>query len=382
MDKWKLLGSLYPDAYFAHYNYALGAWQYMNRYDLSIEFIKKAINEKNQYLGQAHYLYGTQLLASDHVDSALQELKLAQSLRGHGLGLVIAEAYASQRNYDLAEKALADSRPTGVASNDIFVRRTAIVLEADRGRWDRVQTLGAEAVREGGAVGDVYGRVFRSILLSLDLFVESPAPAKLQSFVDTELSAARRSDDAEHQFAAFNVLLGGYVAARRGDRELAQHAIDAIDEADLAGFAVQQHLRVIARAELARASGKPDEAISLLRGRLDGSELYLTHVALRDALTDAGQRDEARAQNDWLATHRGRVYGEFNYFQVLKPLNAIESNVALLHGAELALAANDRAGAQASFAAFAKAWPDPSGLPVVARRAQVVRAALAQLEKP
>jgi putative peptide modification system cyclase len=387
LDKWKVLGSLYPDAYFAHANYALYSWQYTNRYDAAIEAVRKAINDKNPYLGQAHYLYGTLLLATDRVDAALKELDTAQSMRGHGLGLVLAEAYAAQRKFDLADKALADSKPSGVASNDIFVRRTAIALDADRGRLARVRTLTADAAREGGAVGALYERVFRSIAISLEPFGEGDGDgdayaAPLKSFVDAELAAAGRREESDNQFAVFNVLLGGYVAARRGDAALARRAVDAVAEADVAGFVVQQHLRAIVRAEIARAGGKPDEAVALLRERIDGTELYLTHVALRDALTGAGQRDEARAQDDWLAAHRGRAYGEFNHLQALKPLNVIESNVALLHGAELALAANDRDGARTALAQFAQAWPDPSGLPAIARRAQVVRDALAQPEKP
>jgi putative peptide modification system cyclase len=383
LDKWKVLGSMYPDAYFAHSNYALYSWQYTNRYDDAIAAVKKAISDKNPYLGQAHYLYGTLLLASDRIEPALEELKLAQSLRGHGLGLVIAEAHAAQRRYDLAEKALAESKPSGVASNDVFVRRTAIALEADRGRLDRAVALAADAAREGAAVGDLYGRTFRGIALSFAPFSEGGDHASsLKTFVDAELGAAARSDGADHPAAVFNALFGAYIAARRGDAPLASRALAAAGDVDAASFPVQQHLAAIVRAEIARASGKPDEAVALLRARIDGTELYLTHVALRDALTTAGKSDDARAQDDWLATHRGRAYGEFNHLQVLKPLNAIESNLAHLHRAELALASNDRDGARAAFDEFAKLWPDPSGLPVVAKRVLAVREKLDQTYKP
>jgi TolA-binding protein len=53
---------------------------------------------------------------------------------------------------------------------------------------------------------------------------------------------------------------------------------------------------------------------------------------------------------------------------MLAPLNVVESNLALLHEAELSQASGDKAAARASLDEFKKAWPNASTNEALARR--------------
>src|SRR6185437_866120 len=92
----------------------------------------------------------------------------------------------------------------------------------------------------------------------------------------------------------------------------------------------------IANAERLRAQGRPLDAIAELKPELRGTESYLTHVALRDAYASAGQSNDALSEANWLASHRGRAYEEYNDHHAGQPANIVESDLSLLSEAELA----------------------------------------------
>ena len=110
----------------------------------------------------------------------------------------------------------------------------------------------------------------------------------------------------------------------------------------------------------------PGAAIDSLRARLDGGELNWVHVVLLRAYEQAGRAQDAREQADWISTHRGRAYVEWNSQYLLQPLNVLESNLALLKVAELARDAGDAKSAQAALRQLQSAWSAPP-VPVAAR---------------
>jgi hypothetical protein len=124
----------------------------------------------------------------------------------------------------------------------------------------------------------------------------------------------------------------------------------------------------IAEAEHARASGKVPEAIEQLKQELHGAELYLTHVALRDAYVSAGREADALGESGWLAGHRGRAYEELNDEQALQPFNVVESDLALLSQAELSAKLGKQGDADKSLGEFSSAWPDAKRIPFVSQR--------------
>ena len=370
LEKYKLLGQLYPDNYNAYYNYALIAWQ-TGQYEDAISELKKAMSEHNPFLGQDYYLLGTLQLATEHYDAASSNLKQAQALRSQGLGLVLVDAAAIPRQIDLAKKAFAESKPTGLASNDISQKLTAITLLADQGYWDDALGAAKSAVGAAKVVGPFSVRRYRATELSLLSFSAPHADFlhSVREFVDDEIDMLKRKDNADHPGALFHVLFGAYLAARAGDVELANVAMAiARDEARESGYPNLVNLLAIAEAECERATGHPHDAIEQLKPELRGTELYLTHVALRDAYVTAGQNAEALNESRWLAEHRGRAYEELNEDQALQPFNAAESDLALLSQAELSAKLGKQDDSNSALNKFLAAWPNAKRIPFVTQR--------------
>jgi putative peptide modification system cyclase len=371
LEKWKLFGTLYPDAYFARYYYAEIAWSSANRYDDAIAELNKALTDHNSHLGVYYYLLGTLQLATENYEEAQKDLKQAQDRREQSLGLVIAEAHAVKREFAPAEKAFAESRPTGVASNDIAQKLTAITLALDQGHWDEARAAAKQAVAAADAAGPLFSRTFRATELSLLALSLRPADLaqQLRPFLDNEIAILRRKEDIDHPTTVFNVLFGAYLAARSGNDDLAATAIAAARaNASDSGYPNLVNMLAIAEAEHARASGRPADAIALLKAVSDGTELYLTHVVLRDAYVAAGQDEQAIAESTWLANHRGRAYEEVNNLQALQPLNVAESDLAILASAEISAKQLNRQKSAGYVSAFRQIWPHAEQIGFLSQR--------------
>jgi len=370
LEKYKLLGELYPDNYNAYYNYALIAWQ-IGQYENAIAELKKALSDHNPFLGSAHYFLGLLQLATGAYDAAGLSLKHAQALHVQSLGLVLADAAAIRRQFDSANSALAESKPSGVASNDIAQKLTTITLQADQGHWGEALGAARNAVSSADAVGSVAGRRYRVTELSLLSFAAPRVDflRSLRQFLEAEMEILRRKDDTDRPTALFHVLFGAYLAARSDDADLANVAIAMLrDEVRDSGYANLTNLLAIAEAERARARGHAQDAVELLKPEVRGTELYLTHVALRDAYAAAGQDADALNESDWLVGHRGRAYEEYNDDQALRPFNVVESDLALLSQAELRTKLGKQDDANKSTADFMAAWPDAKRISFVAQR--------------
>ena len=122
-------------------------------------------------------------------------------------------------------------------------------------------------------------------------------------------------------------------------RELRDGEI-VVGSASDADTPVLDNLRQVAQAEIARASGNAQQAISILKPLLDGSELYITHVALMDAYAAAHDDAHASEETRWLSAHRGQAYMEFNVEQMLAPFNVAAADIAARRLAPAAAAAH------------------------------------------
>ena len=117
--------------------------------------------------------------------------------------------------------------------------------------------------------------------------------------------------------------------------KLAERAIAAAGAKSETDTPVLDNLRGVAKAEIERASGKPQTALAILKPLVNGSELYVTHVALMDAYIDAHDNAGTLTEARWLSSHRGRAYMEYNAQQVLTPFNVAESNFAFSRAVKL-----------------------------------------------
>lgn len=158
---------------------------------------------------------------------------------------------------------------------------------------------------------------------------------------------------------------------------MAQSALTvATPHAHGSGYPNLEHMLAIVEAELSWREGRPDDAISRLESTVDGSELYLTHVALADAYAAAGRNDQALAAARWLVSHRGRAYLEWNASQMLQARNVIRSNLGWLLAAEQAHALSHDDDARASLAEFERVWPATAQREFLTARVDKLSAAL------
>jgi hypothetical protein len=201
--------------------------------------------------------------------------------------------------------------------------------------------------------------------------------AALRPFIADLKSAVAKTDSANQRDAVFALLFGGYLASRAGDAALAQSAVDAaINQAHGSGYVNLENILAIAQTQIACAKSDCKEAIAPLVALRDGSELYATHVALKDAYLANGNTRDALAEARWLADHRGRAYLEINSLQILQTRNIAESNIALLTAAELEHTLGDDDAAKKDFAAFDAAWPVATLPKSIADRSKKIEAEL------
>ena len=154
--------------------------------------------------------------------------------------------------------------------------------------------------------------------------------------MQSALEGIRDTDGAKQQQAAFDAMVGAWLAANIGRTALSREALIAARPVVVAaGRPVIEQMQAAAQGTLSLAEDRPAEAVASLQARLDGTELYLTRVSLAEALARAGRTAEAQAMFEWLAAHRGRAWGEYNSYYMLRPLNVAWSTLALLRLAEL-----------------------------------------------
>jgi putative peptide modification system cyclase len=370
LAKWKLLGELYPDYYAAAYNYAYFAWVFENRAADAIRAIQPALSERYPQRGSAYYTLGYLETAENQFAQALKDFDIAVSLGDDPEGDYRSATYAAQRRFADAEHVLSQAKPTGIATEDVFARLESIVQLSDQGSWQRARAALVEAAGMASQVGPIYERAYRAIILSLDDYTQTPSDQvkALRNFI----ADARKAADepaVTHQDAVFATLLGAYLASRAGDEALAQTTLEwtAAESRD-GGYTNLEHMQAIVEAEVDWRNGRAAQAIARLEPTVDGSELYLTHVALADAYTAAGRNEDAFHEAQWLATHRGRAYMERSSFQILQARNVVESDLALLRMAELAHALGRDPDAQQQLNAFDAIWPAETLLPSLAVR--------------
>lgn len=376
IEKWKTLAKLYPDFPFGAGMLGYISWQQANRYPEAIQSVKDSMSSRAPSQGWHEAILAILYLGSEQYDEAERRFAAAKQL-----GLDVTEshaaAYASRRRFEKIDGYLVRPKGTDVSGQDVTSQNARISFAADQGRWGDVWTL---LGKEKAALPPEKTRSLRkmdAIEMSLRAVASTDAnSAELQKFIKGEQAALEKEMYVDRSETLFHVLFAAYIAASKGDTKLASSAIQNIGpEATGGEYPVLSRMLAAAQAEIARASGRPDEAIRILRDLpLDGSELCITHVALMDAYTAKGDMKAALEQARWLASHRGRAYTEYNADWIARPFNVVQSDLAQLRIAELSLELDEKDQARTAMTAFRQAWPD-------AKETAFLSPRLAKLEK-
>ncbi|HEX5123673.1 MAG TPA: putative peptide modification system cyclase, partial [Rhodanobacteraceae bacterium] len=360
IEKWRLLTQLYPDFFTAQGLFAFFSWEYANTFDASvIHAAEAASSPRNANAATSLLLLGMLELGNERYDDAVRTFDMTAKA-GLTWHFDYALPHAARRRFDTVDTILARGIQNGAPESDVDAYVQRIAIEFDRGTFGKGRSEIANALRDTKDMPP-YVRIFSGMELGIAGALEPKSTARTNALHEYAAGLSRefpKAIDGERDDLAFEVLYAGWLAARSGDSALAETLVASVPADKDTEYPVRERFRAIVKAELARAAGKPADAVALLKPTVDGAELYLAHATLMEAY--AAQRDLAHARDEarWLAEHRGRAYAEYNMRQLLTPLNVVESDLALLRGAELALAAGDKASARTGLDTFLKAWPE------------------------
>lgn len=361
LEKLKSLIRLFPDFPIAQGRFGYASWQYANRYADAIKAYEDLSSPKNPNSGLREATLGLLYLGEERYAESERSLKKGSQL-GFEAPEFWAALYAAQRRFDRLDVVIAKIEPGDLSGQDVATQNAHATFAADRGSW---QKIWAQLARDKAQISPGKTRSLRKLegieisLRALTARKGDGTQAKIEKFIKGEQAALLRETYIDRSEAVFHLLFASYLAANLGDTRLAKSALVNIGpEVSGNGYPVLSRMSAIAQAEIARIEGNPKESIRRLQTLpIDGSELYLTHVALMDAYSDAHDAASAREQADWLSSHRGRAYSEYNADWIARPYNVAQSSVALLRGAELSKQIGDEHHARTLLNEFHKAWP-------------------------
>ena len=372
LEKFKLLASLYPDEYRAYYNYAFFAHNDSLRTSDALAMIGPAMAAKNPSRAQARFLAGALQLGLNRTDEALAEFEQADALGLRGYRREYAEAFIAKRDYVAAQRVAATEARTGLATVDLETRQLEVSLPLDQGRWDQALRAAETLARDSRTLSspDLTQWNFETQWLALRSYAPDETFVQdLAQFAAAQAGRLKNADSLKRRHVVFQALAAGQMAAVNGQPELAAQMLSLVqDEPLLANYAANASMARVVRAELALASGKPDQAIALLAGPASKEGLYFERSVLMRAYAAAGDFERALELADWLAEGRGRAFAEPSSIGVWQGPNIIENNLALRAASRHATRLGNAGLSSQRQLAFDEAWPKANALDVVKRR--------------
>lgn len=382
--RWKALLDLYPDHYPAAHNYAVFMW-HANRFRDGIEFAQRASAPQSITRPASSYTLAYLLLADNQYEEALATFRRAVSLGwSEGESMMHAATYAAQRRYEDAAVAL-HSRPPISPAQALERRLVELAMSIDGGRWndvsDRIQSIREEQETLGASLAMWAG-------LAAPLATEGrrgPREERLaaaQAVIDAaqarlDRMESEQSEPEARELVATALLYAAYTAALNEDSRTALAAAARAEQIlPDAPLDVLANLHAIALARVDASEGRYDAVLTRLERLVDGGELYLTHALLGEAYAGLGRHEDALREMQWLRDRRGQAYAEPIGRYLLQAENVLQSNIATLASAEIALAAGDRAAARQHADELLANWPLKEGPPELVQRMETVLSAL------
>jgi putative peptide modification system cyclase len=360
LEKWKLLVSVYPDYFPGIGAYAYFLREYGNRFEEAISYLEQSVSSKNPNRAASETMLGALYVEAGRYGDAMHAFSKAETDGMRSQNTVYLLAYAAQRKFSDTAAVLARSKSANIPSMDIGSVNVRSAIAVDQGNWKEANGELEAARTQAKALGPRFVGRFRGTILSLNALDGTPTAAQVSALKDylawqeKALGTAAPTDIPDLKF---QITLAAYLAAYLGDTTLANQALGAVSPESDADTPVLKNMHRVAKAEIERASGKPQAALTILKSLASGSELYITHVALMNAYADAKDNSSALTEARWLSSHRGRAYAESNMHLMLAPFNVAWSDLALLNAAEFSKALGKDTEARKSLVAFENVWP-------------------------
>lgn len=379
--KWRQLIETYPDHLAGIYSYAFFRAALENDFT-ECERVTRALDvPQNPTLSEDLYLHASCLAGMERLDDAKAVFERSLLLGSNGYLMEYADALAAQRDYAGAMRVLALNEASGNQKIDLDLERFTLMYAVDRGEWTAAERAAGYLVEQTSLyAGHSY---YEALAWQTSLRMFDHAPEALADAIAHWVEQERRRevplDTQYREQQLFGALAAGYLAMRAGTPHLATPALDlAGPRARSSQYPLHIQVLELMEAERERVEGRPEYAIGRLKPLLTGNELYQVRSALKRAYADAERWEEARAEADWLATHRGRAYAERTHRPLLMALNVIDSNLALLDDAEYSLALHDAARARQRYERFLEVWPQAERIAWLQPRLENVELALAR----
>jgi putative peptide modification system cyclase len=371
VDVWKTGARIYPDNFSFHYNVAYSESFYLHRFDQALADLQPAMVSQNPSLKAAVFLKGFLLVGMEKLPEAREAFERAETLGLREPVRYHADSYAAARQFERARQLAATQRVYGLPGFDLEAALPQITYPLDEGKWNDALASAEKLSKTPDA--PLQARSYRATWLGLRSYAPAASLAnEWRKLVDDEMPRATQPNGSEAVASTFAALYGAASLARAGDPEFARSTIARLEAvAPALGYPAIDDMLAIARAELELQAKQPADAVARLRARVNGGELVMVHAVLLRAFLQTGELADARREAEWLTTHRGLAYVEWNSQNVLQPINVLETDLALLSLAEIARQNGDAALAQRQLDRFLEAWKNPP--PFAAQRVASVR---------
>ncbi|CTP84938.1 hypothetical protein XTPLMG728_0710 [Xanthomonas translucens pv. poae] len=357
--KWKVLAGIYPDFYAG---IAESAWYQFNAgsYDASFSAADGFSVQQNPLRDIAFELKGRSLLAKERYADAITAFSKAEDIGGYKQTRYHAAAFAAARNFADAKLVLDSLSAKGMDADGLINGFEKVAIALDQGNLKDARMLAAQAVSDSSSAAAMPKYPLRVMASTVD-FLSDPAAAYvtgLDGLFSEIMQQVAAGDVRDRDDLLVNALAVIRLVQRRGNVATSNRMV-----ASLMPFAVKSSSPVvhqfiaIAQAEKLRLTGEPDQAVADLSSRIDGTEPFQTHVALRDALYAAGQYERALQQGRWIASHRGRAYAEPFGGQAFQSMNIADCTLSYLSSAQAWVAVGDVRQARQSLSSFRRGWP-------------------------
>lgn len=377
LAKWKALTQTYPDFFLARGAYGFFVWQFANHYDEATRVYMDLDSPAMPSTGSREAILGVLELGNEKYAKATELLD-----RGAHLGLNFSEyrasAAAAQRNFGKASEMMASRQRQDIRGQDVSEEITRISLAVDQGQWAEAWMILEGAKKATPPDKHIARQKLETVDISLrGLTLVDENIDWLSKFIREESSAFGEESPMGHSDAEYRLLFAAYLAAMKNDLALARKALSQMGNDSDTGYPILDRMRAVAKAEIARVEGRPQEAIKLLTALpIDGTELCITHVALLDAYAASGDTDAAIGQARWLATHRGRAYSEYNSDRIATPFNVAQSDLAILREAELLQKSGKINQSKERLKDFTNVWRQASDRDFMKRRIEALNSKL------
>jgi putative peptide modification system cyclase len=358
LEKWRQMASMYPDFFRASANvgYALHA---RNRFQDGLAYAKQATSPKNEFNTLSWDLVGRLALGLEKYDEAKQAFLKANAMKGTSAAGRLANTYAAQRQFALAESVWKHNTQHASVPFD------HITISLDQAKWNEARKE-AEAL-QGLAKEDSLRRRQAQVPLATIQWLQGDSARALQTLsavADRSVAAAQPSSvNADSLDDAYISIVAAILAQRMDNHDMPRRVIKGLQSrSDLLGMPPVNGLYAVLRANELRADGKSEEAAKILEAVSDGSEPLQVRMALFDVYATQGLGDKALAQAKWLSGHRGRAYSELGCGWCQQALNVADTTLANLLAAEQLVSMGRVVEARQQLQLFDRQWPT-TGLP-------------------